>query len=71
MVTDDILCAVRSVIDRFETEAEKNAGQAVWDMLSDFSEDEWEEMDDQQKSEWIGKYISKTVKQKGKPNMEN
>ena len=60
MVTDDILCAVQSVIDRFETEAEKNAGQTIWDMLSDFSEDDWEEMSDEQKAEWIRKYIPKT-----------
>lgn len=59
MVTDDILCAVQAVIDRFETETEKNAGQAIWNMLSDFSEDDWEEMSDEQKTEWIRKYIPK------------
>ena len=60
MVTEDILCAVQGIIDRFETEAEKKAGQAISNMLSDFSEDEWEGMLDEQKAEWIRKYIPKT-----------
>ena len=59
MVTDGILCAVQMVIDRFKTSDEIYAGKIIWDMLSDYDEDEWYSMSDEQKKEWIIKYIER------------
>lgn len=57
MVTDGILGAVQMIIDRFKTSDEIYAGKIIWDMLSDYDEDEWYSMSDEQKKEWIIKYI--------------
>ena len=58
MVTDAIMCAVQNVIDKFETDEERNAGAIIWNMLSDFDEDEWYSMSDNQIDEWISSYIT-------------
>ena len=59
MVTDGILCAVQGVIDNLQTSEERYAGKIIWDMLSDFDEDKWYSMRDEQKQEWLNSYISK------------
>ena len=59
MVTDGILGAVQMIIDRFKTSDEIYAGKIIWDMLSDYDEDEWCSMSDEQKKEWIIKYIER------------
>lgn len=59
MVTDGILCAVQGVIDNLQTSEERYAGKIIWDMLSDFDEDEWYSMSEEQKQEWLNSYISK------------
>ena len=59
MVTDGILGAVQMIIDRFKTSDEIYAGKIIWDMLSDYDEDEWYSMSDEQKKEWIIKYIER------------
>lgn len=59
MVTDAILCAVQGMIDNFETKEERIAGETIWNMLSDFNEDEWYAMNDKQKDEWIESYVNK------------
>ena len=57
MITDGILGAVQMIIDRFKTSDEIYAGKIIWDMLSDYDEDEWRSMSDDQKKEWIVRYI--------------
>ena len=59
MVTDGILCAVQGVIDNLQTSEERYVGKIIWDMLSDFDEDEWYSMRDKQKQEWLNSYINK------------
>lgn len=59
MVTDGILCAVQGVIDNFVKSEERHAGKIIWDMLSDFDEDEWYSMNDEQKHKWLIKYINR------------
>ena len=43
MVTDEILCAVQSMAELFDTPDARNAGNAIWKMLADFDEDSWHE----------------------------
>ena len=57
MVTDGILGAVQMIIDRFKTSDEIYAGKIIWEMLSDYDEDGWYSISDDQKKEWIIKYI--------------
>ena len=57
MITDGVLGAVQMIIDRFKTSDEIYAGKIIWDMLSDYDEDEWYSMSDDQKKEWIINYI--------------
>ena len=59
MVTDGILGAVQMIIDRFKTSDEIYAGKIIWDMLSDYDEDEWYFMSDEEKAEWIADYVRK------------
>ena len=59
MVTDNILFAVQGIIDNFSKSEERHAGKIIWDMLSDFDEDEWISMNDEQRKEWLIKYINK------------
>lgn len=59
MITDGVLGAVQMIIDRFKTSDEIYAGKIIWDMLSDYDEDEWHSMNDDQKKEWIIKYIER------------
>ena len=35
MVTDEILCAVQSMAELFDTPDARNAGNAIWKMLAD------------------------------------
>ena len=62
MITDGILGAVQMIIDMFKTSDEIYAGKIIWDMLSDYDEDEWYSMSDEQKKEWIIKYIERRQK---------
>ena len=57
MITDGVLGAVQMIIDRFTTSDEIGAGKIIWDMLSDYDEDEWYSMSDEQRKEWIIRYI--------------
>lgn len=59
MITDGVLGAVQMIIDRFETPEEVNAGEIIWDMLSDYDEDEWRSMSNEEKAEWIADYVRK------------
>lgn len=59
MVTDGILAAVQGIIDNLNTPEERYAGKVIWDMLADFDEDEWYEMNDEQKNKWLTYYINK------------
>ena len=49
MITDGILGAVQMIIDRFKTSDEIYAGKIIWEMLSDYDEDGWYSMSDDQK----------------------
>lgn len=57
MITDGVLGAVQMIIDRFKTSEEIYTGKIIWDMLSDYDEDEWRSMSDEEKVEWIIKYL--------------
>lgn len=57
MITDGVLGAVQMIIDRFKKSEEIYAGKIIWDMLSDYDEDEWRSMSDEEKVEWIIKYL--------------
>ena len=59
MITDGVLGAVQMIIDRFKTSDEIYAGKIIWDMLSDYDEDEWYSMSDDHKKEQIIKYIER------------
>lgn len=59
MVTDGILYAVQGIIDKLQTKEERHAGKIIWDMLSDFDEDKWYLMSNEQKQEWLNGYINK------------
>lgn len=39
MVTDGIMTAVQGMIDQFDSSKEKNTGEAILKMLTDFDED--------------------------------
>ena len=56
MITDSVICAVLEIIDRFTTPEEKCAGETILEMLSDFNEDEWESMNDEERNKWISQY---------------
>lgn len=60
MVTDGILCAVQGIIDRLETSDGRNARKAIQDMLSDFDEENWNNLNDSGTvNEWLQQYIRK------------
>ena len=59
MITDGVLGAVQMIIDRFKTSDEIYAGKIIWDMLSDYGEDEWRSMSNEEKAEWIADYVRK------------
>ena len=59
IVTDGILGAVQMIIDRLKTSDELYAGKIIWEMLAEYDEDEWYSMSDDQKKEWIIKYIER------------
>ena len=57
MVTDSLLQAVKETINNFETEKEKQAGQAIFNMLTDFEEDAWNDMNEEQKTDWVKQFV--------------
>ena len=57
MVTDGILQAVQSMIDNFRTAEEVAAGNMIWEMLTDYDEDNWYDMTEEEKCKWINNYI--------------
>lgn len=58
MVTDEILCAVQSMTELFDTPDARNAGNAIWKMLADFDEDSWhEKVNSGTIKEWQQHYI--------------
>ena len=59
MITDGVLGAVQMIIDRFKKSEEIYAGKIIWDMLSDYDEDEWRSMSNEEKAEWIASYVRK------------
>ena len=59
MITDGVLGAVQMIIDRFKKSEEIYAGKIIWDMLSDYDEDEWRSMSNEEKAEWIADYVRK------------
>ena len=59
MITDGVLGAVQMIIDRFKTSDEIYAGKIIWNMLSDYDEDEWRSMSNEEKAEWIADYVRK------------
>lgn len=58
MVTDGILGAVNQMIRKFKTDEQIRTGNMIYDMLADFDEDEWYDMNDEQIDAWISKYVS-------------
>lgn len=55
MVTDEILCAVQSMAELFDTPDARNA---IWKMLADFDEDSWhEKVNSGTIKEWQQHYI--------------
>ena len=62
MVTDGILCAVQGMVDRFDTAEQKKAGEAIYEMLADFNEDDWEALHSPRDiGEWLDRYIEQTA----------
>ena len=59
MVTEEMLCAVQGIIENLKTSEQRYAGKIIFDMLSDYDEIEWSEMDDKEQQEWLNKYINK------------
>ena len=59
MVTDGILSAVNMMMENSFDPEHKKASDSVWNMLSDFDEDEWFEMSNDKKEAWVKKYLLK------------
>lgn len=58
MITDGILSAVQGMIDKFESSEARNAGIAIWKMLAEFDEDNWNDLKDSGATdEWLKHYI--------------
>lgn len=58
MVTDGILGAVQMMIDSFNKADEIGAGKMIWEILSDYDEDQWYDMTDEEKLGWIKTYLN-------------
>lgn len=58
MVTDGIMAAVQIMISKFNTQEERNAGEAILDMLGDYDEDHWYSMNDDQVDKWLNEYMN-------------
>ena len=56
MITDEILNAVTMINEHFLSTKEKQAGEKILAMLTDFNEDTWEEMNEDEKEKWILEY---------------
>ena len=57
MVTDGIMTAVQMMIDSFKNEDEIGAGNMIMEMLGDYDEDQWDDMNDEEKVDWIKNYV--------------
>lgn len=58
MVTDGIMTAVQGMIDQFDSSKEKNTGEAILKMLTDFDEDNWQDLKDSAATtEWLKQYL--------------
>lgn len=58
MVTDGIMTAVQGMIDQFNSSKEKNTGEAILKMLTDFDEDNWQDLKDSAATtEWLKQYL--------------
>lgn len=58
MVTDGIMTAVQGMINQFDSSKEKKAGEAILKMLSNFNEDNWQDLKDSAATtEWLKQYL--------------
>ena len=57
MVTDDLVAALEALINRFDTDEKKDAGNSVLYALMNFDEDEWYGMNNEEKDCWINQYL--------------
>lgn len=57
MITDDLVAALEALINKFDTDEKKDAGNSVLYALMNFDEDEWYGMDDEEKDRWINQYL--------------
>ena len=58
MITDEILSAVKGMIDKFVTPEAKRAGTAILEMLADFDEDDWYALNESGSvDDWLKQYI--------------
>ena len=58
MITDGILQAVQAMIDKFQKADEIGAAKMIWEMLSDYDEDKWYLMTNEERITWIKNYIN-------------
>lgn len=58
MVTDGILTAVNLIGRKLPTIKESRIADMIWEMLSDFDEDEWAAMSHEESCQWLDRYIT-------------
>lgn len=57
MITDGVLQAVQTMIDNFQKADEIGAGNMIWEMLTDYDEDQWYGMTNEERVAWIKNYL--------------
>ena len=59
MVTDEIMEAIEKLIQLCKSEEQRKGMRAVWNMLGDFDENEWERLADYDRAQecWAEHYL--------------
>lgn len=59
MFTDEMLEAIEIMVENCENEEQAAGMEQVKNMLADFDEDAWNDMDSDEKNDWISQFINK------------